>query len=54
MISGKTDQHKIGLMTGPTRGGKGIIARIQGALVGEQNVAGPTLTAWATTSGWHP
>ncbi len=54
MISGKTDQHKIGLMTGPTRGGKGIIARIQGALVGEQNVAGPTLSSLGHDFGLAP
>jgi putative DNA primase/helicase len=42
VISGKLDLHKIFLMVGPTRGGKGVIARILTALVGKQNACGPT------------
>jgi len=45
VISGRLDLHKILLMVGPTRGGKGIIARILGALIGRENVAGPTLNS---------
>src|SRR6266542_1128892 len=45
VISGRLDLHKILLMVGPTRGGKGIIARILGALLGSRNVAGPTLNS---------
>jgi putative DNA primase/helicase len=39
VISGRTDLHKIMLMVGPTRGGKGVIARVLRQLVGKQNVA---------------
>ncbi len=45
VISGRTDMHKIHLLTGPTRSGKGTIARILTALIGEENVAGPTLSS---------
>jgi putative DNA primase/helicase len=31
------------LMVGPTRGGKGVIARVLRQLIGKENVAGPTL-----------
>ena len=54
IVSGKTDQHKIGLMTGPTRGGKGVISRIQGALIGAENVAGPTLSSLGSDFGLAP
>jgi hypothetical protein len=43
VISGRTDLHKIMLMVGPTRDGKGVIARVLRQLVGKENVAGPTL-----------
>jgi putative DNA primase/helicase len=45
VISGKLDLHKILLMVGPTRGGKGVIARVLTALIGRQHVAGPTLNS---------
>jgi putative DNA primase/helicase len=54
VISGRTDLHKILLMVGPTRGGKGAIARILGALVGTRNVAGPTLSSLSTDFGLSP
>ena len=38
VISGRLDLHKILLMVGPTRGGKGMIARILSALIGHANV----------------
>jgi putative DNA primase/helicase len=41
-ISGRTDLHKILLLVGPMRSGKGTIARVLTALVGRPNVAGPT------------
>ena len=34
VISGRLDLHKILLMVGPTRGGKGAIARVLTALIG--------------------
>jgi putative DNA primase/helicase len=54
VISGRTDLHKILAMIGPTRGGKGAIARVLTALLGRQNVAGPTLNSLAGEFGLAP
>jgi putative DNA primase/helicase len=54
VISGRLDLHKILLMVGPTRGGKGAIARILGSLVGTPNVAGPTLNSLSGDFGLAP
>jgi putative DNA primase/helicase len=54
VISGRLDLHKILLLVGPTRGGKGAIARVLGALIGPANVAGPTLTSLGTDFGLAP
>jgi putative DNA primase/helicase len=42
------------LMVGPTRGGKGVIARVLTALVGRQNMAGPTLNSLGGEFGLAP
>lgn len=54
VVSGRLDLHKILLMVGPTRGGKGAIARVLGALVGHRNVAGPTLSSLGEDFGLAP
>ncbi|GAA2346755.1 phage/plasmid primase, P4 family [Streptomyces kunmingensis] len=54
VLSGRTDQQKILLIVGPTRSGKGTIARVLGMLVGKGNVAGPTLAGLATNFGLSP
>jgi putative DNA primase/helicase len=54
VISGRTDLHKILLMIGPTRGGKGVIARILTAMLGHKNVAGPTLNSLGGEFGLAP
>jgi putative DNA primase/helicase len=54
VVSGRTDLHKILLMVGPTRGGKGAIARVLSALVGRKNVAGPTLNSLSGEFGLAP
>jgi putative DNA primase/helicase len=54
VISGRTDLQKIFLMVGPTRGGKGVIARVLQALVGRKNVAGPTLNSLSGEFGLAP
>jgi putative DNA primase/helicase len=54
VISGRLDLHKIMLMVGPTRGGKGVIARILGALIGKRNVCGPTLNSLGGEFGLAP
>ncbi|MGW2043733.1 DNA primase family protein [Streptomyces sp. NPDC001858] len=51
VLSGRTDQQKILLMVGPTRSGKGTIARVLKALVGKENLAGPTLAGLGTNFG---
>ena len=54
VISGRLDLHKILLMVGPTRGGKGAIARVLTALIGRENVAGPTLNSLGGDFGLAP
>lgn len=54
VLSGRTDLHKILLLVGPTRAGKGVIARVVGALVGRGNVAGPTLSSLGQNFGLQP
>jgi putative DNA primase/helicase len=54
VVSGRLDLHKILLMVGPTRGGKGIIARILSALIGKRNVCGPTLNSLGGDFGLAP
>jgi putative DNA primase/helicase len=54
VLSGQTDLHKILLMVGPMRSGKGTIARVLSALVGKGHVAGPTLASLGTNFGLSP
>jgi putative DNA primase/helicase len=54
VISGRLDLHKILLLVCPTRGGKRAIARVLGALVGRENVCGPTLTSLGHDFGLAP
>lgn len=49
-----TSYQKILLIIGPRRSGKGTIARIIESLIGEANVAGPTLAGLATNFGLQP
>ena len=39
------------MIVGPKRSGKGTLARVLSALVGQANVAGPTLSGLATQFG---
>jgi|SRR5271166_732790 len=54
VLSGRTDLHKILLLIGPTRSGKGTIGRVLTALVGKGSVAGPTLASLGTNFGLSP
>jgi putative DNA primase/helicase len=54
IVSGRLDLHKILMMVGPTRGGKGVIARMLAALVGTRNVCGPTLNSLGGDFGLAP
>lgn len=49
-----TRQQKILTIIGPKRSGKGTIARVLRAVVGADNVAGPTLAGLATNFGLWP
>jgi P4 family phage/plasmid primase-like protien len=51
LVSGDTSLHKILLLVGPLRSGKGTIARVLTALVGRANVTGPTLASLGTNFG---
>ena len=54
VVSGRTNLQKMLLTVGPTRGGKGVIARILTALIGKPNVCGPTLSSFAGEFGLAP
>jgi putative DNA primase/helicase len=54
VLSGRTELQKILLVVGPTRGGKGAIARMLAELVGRENVAGPTLSSLSGDFGLAP
>lgn len=54
LLSADTSQQKIPLIVGPKRSGKGTIARVLTALVGQGNVVSPTLNSLATNFGAEP
>lgn len=54
LLSPDTSQQKIGLIVGPKRSGKGTIARVLTALLGQGSVAHPTLASLATNFGLAP
>lgn len=54
LLSPDTSQQKIGLIVGPKRSGKGTIARVITALLGQGSVAQPTLASLATNFGLAP
>jgi putative DNA primase/helicase len=49
-----TSQHKILLVIGPRRSGKGTIARVLRAVLGQENVCGPSLVSLTGTFGLQP
>lgn len=49
-----TSQHKGLLIVGPPRGGKGVLLRIIAALLGEENIAAPSLASLAQNFGIYP
>ena len=51
VLSGDIRQHKILILVGPPRSGKGTIARVLAALVGARHVAGPTMGELAQNFG---
>jgi putative DNA primase/helicase len=54
LLTCDTRQQKLFLIVGPTRSGKGTIARVLTALLGSENVAAPTLASIATNFGLAP
>lgn len=53
-LTGDTSQHKMLLIVGPRRSGKGTIARVLTRLVGPANVCGPTTSSLAGLFGLQP
>jgi putative DNA primase/helicase len=51
LLTSDTSLQKILLVIGPRRSGKGTIGRVIRALIGRENVAGPTLAGLATNFG---
>lgn len=54
VLSGRLDMQKLLMLIGPTRSGKGTIARVLTDLVGRGHVAGPTLASLGTNFGLSP
>lgn len=54
VISGRTDEQKILLVIGPTRGGKGVMARTLMNLIGRDNCAAPVLGSLGGEFGLQP
>ena len=54
LLTPDTTHQKILLIVGPRRSGKGTIARTLTALLGQENVAGPTLAGLASNFGLQP
>jgi len=53
-LTGDTAQHKMLLIVGPRRSGKGTLARVLTQLVGAGNVCGPTTSSLAGPFGLQP
>ena len=54
LLTADTSHQKAFLIVGPKRSGKGTIARILTALLGKENVAGPTLSGLSQNFGLAP
>lgn len=54
LLTSDTTQQKIFMLVGPKRSGKGTIARVLTALLGQENVAGPTMGSLAQQFGLAP
>ena len=53
-LTSDTKQQKIFLIVGPKRSGKGTIGRVLTALLGQENVASPTLSSLGSNFGLAP
>lgn len=54
IVSGFRGYHKVFALIGPTRSGKGTIARVMQNMVGRQNVCAPTLRSMSSGFGLAP
>lgn len=54
LLTTDTSQQKVFLLIGPKRSGKGTIARVLTRLLGQANVAGPTLSSLSQQFGLQP
>jgi putative DNA primase/helicase len=54
ILGGGTSQQKLFLIHGPKRSGKGTIARVMTGLLGQHNVAAPTLASLTSNFGLSP
>jgi len=54
LLTADTSHQKAFLIAGPKRSGKGTIARVLTALIGKENVAGPTLSSLSQNFGLAP
>ncbi len=54
LLTADTSQQKAFLLVGPKRSGKGTIARVLTAMLGRDNVAGPTLSSLTKNFGLWP
>jgi putative DNA primase/helicase len=54
LLTPDTSQHKIFLIVGPRRSGKGTIARVLTELIGQNNVAGTSFSSLAGRFGLQP
>jgi putative DNA primase/helicase len=54
IVGGDTQYHKMLMLIGPIRSGKGTIGRILTKLVGKDNAAHPTLASFSTNFGLEP
>jgi putative DNA primase/helicase len=54
LLTGETRHQKMFLIVGPKRSGKGTIARVLTALLGQANVCGPTLSSISQNFGLAP
>jgi putative DNA primase/helicase len=54
LLTGDTSQEKAFMIVGPKRSGKGTLARVLTAMLGRENVAGPTLSSLTQNFGLAP
>jgi putative DNA primase/helicase len=54
LLTPETNQQKVFFIVGPPRSGKGTIGRILRRLLGDRNVAGPTLSSLSGNFGLQP